>query len=110
MLAAQDYQEMNEQFQVAIFKTYNPTMVVMNTSDLRYHIIGTAEQPPRALEVSQARCFYRRLFRAYKNNGETAMDILADSLGDATRVHGSSWMVAFSKAPYGFNYTVAKGP
>ena len=64
---------------------------------------GSTNRPPRALGPMQARAFYRRLLAAQKSGSESLMDILADCLGDTSKLHGSSWVLAFPRMPAGFN-------
>ena len=100
----QNYMEFNERFQQTLLDYFKPTIMMVNTSDMRYAAVGCDSVPPHALEPGVGRMFYQNLFDFNTTPKQDLADLLRQALGSqpAASLHGSTFVVAFARTPREF--------
>ena len=84
-----------------MINTFKPTMMVINTSDVRYATIGCDTSPSVAVSAGLGRAFYQRLFDFTTPSKQPLEELLQEALGGQS-IHGKTVILAFSRVPSEF--------
>lgn len=96
-------QELTEEFQLALLQILNPTMQIINTSDVSFNTMGLDIQPRRSIDADSARIFFEKLLLSGDDGPKDSLDtILSTVMPPTTFLQGSSWVLAVTRLPSGF--------
>ena len=102
MFVTPDFMEFHERFQQSLLDTFKPTIMLLNTSDMRYATVGADTIPRTSLKSGECRAFYQRLFDFSKTPKQSLPDLLSEAL-EGRSLHQSTCLLAFTRVPNGFH-------
>ena len=103
----QDYLEFTELFQQASMKQFSPTLMMLNTSDMRYATVGCDGGTPLTLNPGSSRVFYQRRFDFAKSPKQSLTDLLAEALNPKP-LSGSTCVLVCANVPSEFPEWIQK--